>query len=180
MFIEIEHLKPGPLHIRHTYGLTDLPLERDDTTIEEPVTVDVTLTHKDRDLRFQGSINTTVRCQCSRCLKEFSRAVDSSFNLLYLPHPVTTDAEEEIELKYEDLNIGFYDGVRFDVDVMIAEQIDLTMPMKLVCAETCSGLCPVCGADLNIESCLCKDAGADPRLAVLLEFRKKMNHKSQA
>lgn len=179
MFIEIEHLKLEPLHVRHTYGLTDLPLGRDDTAVEEPVVADFTLTHKDRDLRFQGSVKTRVKCQCARCLREFSRPVDTHFTLFYLPHPEVADEEEEIELKYEDLNIGFYDGIRFDVDVMIAEQIDLDIPMKLICEESCKGLCANCGADLNMGKCRCEDSNADPRLAVLLDFRKKMNQENR-
>jgi uncharacterized protein len=174
VFIEIEHLKPEPLHIRHTYGLTDLPFLRRDTAVEEPVVADFTLTHKDRDLRFEGSVRTRVRCECSRCLREFSQAVDAQFNLFYLPHPEGIDEEEEIELKYEDLDVGFYDGLKFDVDAMISEQIDLTLPMKLVCAESCKGLCATCGSDLNAATCRCAEEVQDPRLAALLEFRKKM------
>jgi len=180
VFIEIEHLKPEPFHIRHTYSLTDLPLGSDDTVLAESAVVDLALTREDRDLRLQGSVKTAVRCQCARCLKGFALSVDTLFTLFYLPHPEVSGEEEEIQLRYEDLDIGFYDGIRFDVDAMIVEQIYLNMPMKLVCSETCRGLCATCGSDLNEKSCRCADAEADPRLEVLLEFRKKMNRQRRS
>jgi uncharacterized protein len=73
------------------------------------------------------------------------------------------------------MDVGFYDGVRFDVDAMAVEQIVLTMPMRFVCDELCKGLCPNCGADLNQGPCLCKDEPGDPRMSVLKEFRRKMD-----
>jgi uncharacterized protein len=177
VFIEIENLKPEPLHIRHVYGMEDLFIQRDDAALEEPVSAEFTLTHKDRDLHVRGTVTTLVRCQCARCLNAFIRSVASDFELFYLPHPEHPDPEEEIELKYEDLNVGFYDGSIFDVDTMVLEQIELSMPMRLICKESCKGLCPNCGRDLNLGSCLCKHVERDPRLAVLQEFRDKMDRR---
>jgi len=39
--------------------------------------------------------------------------------------------------------------------------------MKPLCHADCKGLCPQCGANLNLESCTCENVQVDPRLAVL-------------
>ena len=174
MFIEIEDLKEDPLHVQHVYGAGDLPFEHRDATFEEPVTLDFFLTHKDRDLRLGGTVETVLRCKCSRCLREFSRRVSSSFDLLYRPQPEISDPDVEIELKYDDMEVGFYDGVRLDVDLVAVEQIELALPMRFVCREECRGLCCGCGANLNEEACLCAREETDSRMAALLEFRKRM------
>jgi uncharacterized protein len=93
---------------------------------------------------------------------------------LYMPQPAPS-VDQEIELKYDDMQIGFYDGVRFDVDLMVLEQIELALPMKFICQEACKGLCVNCGADLNEGPCHCKTSDIDSRLAVLRDFRKKMD-----
>ena len=96
------------------------------------------------------------------------------FNLSYLPQPDYIDENMEIELKYEDMGIGYYDGVALDVNLMVLEQIELAMPMKFICQEDCKGLCYRCGADLNQEVCRCKNDMKDSRFAVLQDYRNKM------
>ncbi len=178
MFIEIEDLKQEPLHVHHLYQSGEIQFLHDDAVLNGPVRTDFVLTHKDRDLRVGGSVEASIRFKCSRCVKEFSRPYSTSFDLFYLPQPDWTRKSDEIELKYEDMEIAYYDGIRFDVDLMVLEQIELGMPMKFVCREDCKGLCYRCGADLNEGQCRCQKDETDPRLSVLLEFRKKRDDKS--
>jgi uncharacterized protein len=172
VFIEIEGLKPDPLHIQHVYGINELKFKHQDAVLEEPVAADFVLTHKEKDLRVEGAVRTAIRYQCSRCLKDFSHPLNTGFNLFYLPQ-ADWKRDEEIELKYEDMVIGYYDGIRLDIDLLVREQIELALPMKFICREDCRGLCPSCGLDLNEGSCGCKQDTTDPRLAVLREFRAK-------
>ena len=173
VFIEIEDLKSEPLHVHHVYSVREINFSHKDAALSAPVATDFVLTHKDRDLRVDGTFKTAVRFTCSRCTKEFSRPLAASFDLSYLPQPKWTSEEAEIELRYEDMDIAYYDGVGLDVDLMVMEQIELSMPMKFVCREDCKGLCYRCGADLNEGTCLRSKEEIDPRLSVLLDFKKK-------
>jgi len=173
VFIEIEDLRDEPLHVHHTYAVGELGFERQDAALAEPVAADFVLTHEDRDLHIDGSVDTALRCRCARCTSEFVRHVSAHFDLSYMPQPKGRKENEEIELKYEEMDVAFYDGVRLDVDLMVAEQIELSLPMKFVCREECKGLCYRCGRDLNEGPCGCVAEGPDPRLSALLEFRKK-------
>ena len=173
MFIEIEDLTEEPLVFHHVYPVGEILLGHQDASLNEPVGVDFVLTHKERDLRIDGTVETGVRYTCSRCLKEFSRHLDASFDLSYVPQPKVPREGEEIELKYEDMEVGFYDGVRLDVNLMALEQIELALPMKFVCREDCKGLCYKCGADLNEGTCRCDGTEVDSRLGALLQFKKK-------
>ena len=174
MLIEIEDLKQEPLHVCHVYPAGEIKFLHEDAVLSEPVRTDFVLTHKDRDLRIGGTVATSIRFKCSRCLKEYARPFSTTFDLYYLPQPDWSRAGDEIELKYEDMEVGYYNGIQFDVDLMVLEQIELGIPMKFVCQQDCKGLCYLCGADLNEGLCRCKKDEPDPRLSVLLEFRKKM------
>ncbi|MCH8286509.1 DUF177 domain-containing protein [candidate division KSB1 bacterium] len=44
--------------------------------------------------------------------------------------------------------------------------------MKKVCRDTCAGLCAICGVNLNIEQCSCKETNIDSRWEAL----KKLQH----
>jgi len=173
VFIEVEDLKQETLHVRHVFPIGEIKFLHADAALDEPVATDFVLTHKDRDLRVDGKVETQISFRCSRCIKEFSRPFAASFDLIYLPQPKWTSEDAEIELKYEDMDVAYYDGVALDVNLMILEQIELAMPMKFVCREDCKGLCYKCGADLNEGACLCKSEETDSRLSVLLEFRQK-------
>ena len=177
MFIEIEDLKQEPLHVQHVFPIGEIRFSHEDAGLTEPVAVDFVLTHQDRDLRVNGTVETNIRFRCSRCTKEFSKFFAASFDLTYLPQPKWSNEGAEIELKYEDMEIAYYDGIALDVNLMILEQIELAMPMNFVCREDCRGLCYKCGADLNEGTCLCKNEETDSRLSVLLEFRQKKTDK---
>ena len=172
MFIEIQELKPEPLHIHHVFPVGEIDFVHEDAMLDEPVTADFTLRHKGLDLYVDGFIKTRIQFRCSRCGKAFSRPFFTEFDLSYLPQPQWSNDDLEIEPKYEDLDIAFYDGVAFDVNLMVLEQIELAMPMKFVCKEDCKGLCYKCGADLNEGECGCSRE-IDPRLSVLLDFNKR-------
>jgi uncharacterized protein len=172
VFIEIEDLKPEPLQVHHVFPIGEIRFSHEDADLSAPVATDFILTHNDRALRVDGTVETAIRFKCSRCTKEFSRAFSSSFDLTYLPQPKWTNEKAEIELRYDEMEVAYYDGIALDVDLLVLEQIELAMPMKFVCREDCKGLCYKCGADLNEGACLCKTEDPDSRLSVLLEFQK--------
>jgi uncharacterized protein len=173
VFIEIEDLKPETLHVHHVFPAGEIPFSHEDAALNESVTADFDLDHKDSALYIKGTVDTAIRFRCSRCAKEFTRDFYIGYDLSYLPQPEWSDEDAEVELKYEDMEVAFYDGIAFDVNIMILEQIELAIPMKFVCREDCKGLCYKCGTDLNEGTCSCEQEAGDPRLANLLDFRKK-------
>jgi uncharacterized protein len=177
VFIEIEDLKPEPLHVRHVFPTGEIKFSHEDAVLDDSVTADFILRHNERDLHVDGIVETAIRFRCSRCTKESSLAVSASFDLSYLPQPKWTNEGAEIELRYAGMEVAYYDGITFDVDLMVLEQIELAMPMQFVCREDCKGLCYNCGADLNEGACLCKNETSDSRLSVLLAFQKKKKDK---
>ena len=177
MFIEVQDLKHEALHFRHVFPIGEIKFTHEDAALSEPVVADFVLTHKDLDLRIDGTVQTSIRFRCSRCTKEFSRPFSANYDLTYLPQPKWTNEKAEIELKYDDMEVAYYNGIALDVNLIILEQIELAMPMKFVCREDCRGLCYNCGADLNEGDCLCKKEETDSRLSVLLEFKQKKKDK---
>ncbi len=114
----------------------------------------------------RGELVSDIELQCSRCLASFSKDVSINVNVVYHPLEELT-GEEKHEIKEDELDMGFYKGDELDIHDLVQEQIMLSVPMKPLCKETCRGLCPRCGADLNITRCSCEQREPDPRLAVL-------------
>jgi uncharacterized protein len=173
VLIEVQDLKEEPLHIHHVFPIEEIKFSHEDAVLSEPVATDFVLSHRDLDLHLDGTIQTKIHFRCSRCTKECSMAFAANFDLTYSPQPEWTNQKAEIELKYEEMEVAYYDGIALDINLMILEQIELAIPMSFVCREDCKGLCYNCGADLNEGVCLCKKEETDSRLSVLLDFKQK-------
>jgi uncharacterized protein len=133
---------------------------------------------KDREkVRLVGRLETTVGVDCSRCLDPFTIAVAVTFDLLYLPAAnagpaVARAADDGDEVRADDIGVSYYEDETIDLAALAREQIVLALPMKPLCRQDCRGLCPVCGANRNHETCSCKVEWVDPRLESLRQFKK--------
>jgi len=116
--------------------------------------------------RLTGQVQTVLELSCSRCLEPFLWPVDAHFDLVYHPHSANV-GEGELEVEEEDLSTAFYQQHEIDLGLLMREQFYLALPMKPLCSGDCLGLCPVCGTNLNRDTCDCKREWEDPRLAAL-------------
>lgn len=157
--------------------VSDISEEGLDIDIEEKVETEYprilspvkTVLHVDKigdEIFVRGRISTDIELRCSRCLKDFKKDMSIDVDVVY--HSLSElRGEEKYEIKEDELDTGFYLGNEIDVNQLLHEQIILNIPMKPLCNESCKGLCPKCGKDLNIEGCDCERKGIDPRFEKL-------------
>jgi uncharacterized protein len=146
-----------------------------DYTIVAAVALDFDI-HKDQDrFRLNGRVHTTLELPCSRCLEPCRWTVDEPFELTYEPRPARA-AENEREIADEDFSAAFYDHDEIDLEQLLRERLEMSLPMKPLCSEDCRGLCPVCGTNLNRGTCDCKTDWEDPRLAALKTLQTPKGH----
>lgn len=126
----------------------------------------------------EGSVKISATLTCSRCLKDFLYPLDLPFSEEYTPAGVS-DEEKEYELTEEELNQDYYSNEEIDISELITEQVLLAVPMKPLCSPKCPGMCPVCGQELNEDTCNCKTDKVDPRLAPLERLKEKMKERKE-
>jgi uncharacterized protein len=110
-----------------------------------------------------GRLHGTLSVPCSRCLEPFAVPLAATFDLQYAPAALV-EAQDEHEIGQDDLAVEFYRDETIDLGVLAREQCYLALPMKPLCHETCRGLCPQCGVNLNLTTCACDARWVDPRL----------------
>ena len=126
-----------------------------------------------QDIRVLGELATTVESVCARCLEPVQSDVARKFELLY--RPLGIDAgREEISVTQAEAEIGYYQGEGIDLKDILGEQVLLSVPIKMVCAEECKGLCPRCGQNLNQGDCQCPAPLAEPRWEALKALKDKL------
>ena len=112
-----------------------------------------------------------VELVCARCLDSVVEEISRDFDLFY--RPMTSMAhDEELHLHLDDTEIAFFEGDGLFLADILAEQVNLAIPMKVICRSDCRGLCPHCGANLNNEECRCEKHASDSRLAPLARLKQ--------
>src|SRR5581483_11170201 len=96
------------------------------------VDVDVEYYRAGLDLFFNGSVHGDVAGTCGRCLEEYPFRVDRTFAVVLTPRAAAITEGGELD-----------------------EEVLLALPTRPLCTETCRGLCPSCGTNLNTGACAC-------------------------
>jgi DUF177 domain-containing protein len=119
----------------------------------------------------RGRLSATVPLVCGRCAEGFSGKLGADVDVRLMPRAATADS---VELGADDLDVDFYDNDQLDLGRIVENETTLALPMKPLCTDDCRGLCPVCGANRNLNPCVCDQRPPDPRLAALREFRARL------
>lgn len=107
-----------------------------------------------RDIFVRGLTTTTIKISCIRCLDDFDFPLKAEFRYVLCPSE-KRELSPEIEVNKEDLDVLYYQGDSIDIVPLIREQILLNIPSYPLCRESCKGICPQCGSNLNQSPCQC-------------------------
>jgi uncharacterized protein len=169
MRIELESLEGTDGRFAQTYEPGELALSDERVRLAQPANVTGRITRAKGQTVVTGQISSRVLVECDRCLKLVDLPVEAKFSLEYVT-PQTYEARPAAELSEDDMALSVFDGEAIDIDELVGEQILLALPSRVLCQETCKGLCPMCGVDRNLSDCACESTEIDPRWRALKEL----------
>lgn len=172
MLLDLSHLRSGIEHIDRQFEPSLFSTAQDGFRVVAPVAVVADVRKDAQKFRLVGKLKATVELECSRCLDAFRVPIDLSFDLVFLP-ATENSGDGEREVADDDLGVSFYKDSVIDLGDVMREQLYLALPMKPLCRDDCRGLCPICGANWNRESCECQATWEDPRMAALKDLRRQ-------
>jgi uncharacterized protein len=109
-----------------------------------------------------GRATATGRLSCGRCLEPVDWSMDTTFDFEAVL-AAATPLDPEIALDEADLDLVVLEAPELDVTELAVEQVELELPIRVVCSEDCAGLCPRCGGNRNTDgACRCEPE-TDPR-----------------
>ena len=133
------------------YVVSELISGPDIYHFSSPLKWEITISNTGDALLISGTITGKAKIQCARCLDEFYFSLSGiveGFFLLENENGIPDDKEEdEFDVLPEDKTI--------DLEPLLRAAILLELPLVPLCKETCEGLCPFCGINLNNEKCSC-------------------------
>ncbi len=169
----------GPQTYSGSYEIPLAELGRHEVTALGPLKVEARFEkgHLPGEYIAEGRSSFTADLDCARCLEAYPFANDSSFHIRFRPRPVVSAQDEEVEISDDELDVEFYSEREIPLRDLAFEQIQLAIPMKTLCQESCLGLCPQCGADRNRETCKCESSPIDDRWGALQGIREQLAKK---
>lgn len=134
MQIRLAEYKEGIVtKVTEEYDPKGLDIEFIDFVYSKNIHLDGTVEKGLDTLTFRGRLASDIQNICGRCLKAVPKHLDCSFEFFY-------------EIKGKE-TIETLDDLR--------ETLILEHPISFVCQESCRGLCPQCGTNLNESTCGC-------------------------
>ena len=171
MFLDVKELAVHKLRLRQSYAPGAVDYHTGDFRQVDPLEVRATAELVEGQIRVTGELHTRIELVCARCLEPVLEEVGRDFDLYYRPMQSMT-REETFRLKLDDTEIAFFEGDGLFLADVLAEQVLLAIPMKVICRSDCRGLCTHCGGNLNSDECRCEAHAADSRLAPLARLKQ--------
>ena len=155
MKIQMNDLREGPVTLEVNARAQELDLEDPEFEFTAPVTGTVTFHETSGKVLAHGSLSTAVLGKCVRCLEPATAQVTAPVEVLYEHNPELL--KPSLELNENEPEIAsYFDGESIDPKSELREAILLELPGLPLCSNDCKGLCPDCGANLNIpDACNC-------------------------
>lgn len=117
----------------------------DDENIVTPVKVSGSVFNKTGIVHLKADAKFDYSTSCAKCNKPLLKHATVPVRHVLLNHAESDDNDEFIVL----------DGMRLELDMLVSEDIYLSIPSRFLCKDDCKGLCSICGADLNVTECNC-------------------------
>lgn len=171
MLVSLTHLPVDGLRFEHQYEEGKLDLSGHEFEFRQLPLITGRVSTIGMETRVKGTIRAQLETVCDRCLESVLIPVNQEFDLFYLPEAQASKSDEK-ELQERDLDFSFYRDETIDIDELVLEQLELSLPSRILCREDCLGLCSQCGTNLNLEKCQCQPP-IDPRWQVLADLKNK-------
>lgn len=163
MKLRLNSLVEGLQEIRESLTAAEVAVEN--PPFSHPIELRLQVDKEPQEIKINGLVTTIATFECDRCLTEFTQELQGDFNLL-----VTQSVKPIGTAEDEDLITISPTTSEIDLTPYIYDTLLLSIPMKILCHPECRGLCPICGANLNLGSCQCPPAALDERWTTLQEI----------
>lgn len=152
---------------RRSYDFeSDEPIDLSEEAIAHGVSGQAKLTLTNFGILTGVKADAILHLMCARCVEPFQSGVHVEFDEEYLP-TVDVDSGQPLSHPSEGLISIISANHTIDLTEAIRENLLLGIEMIPLCSSECRGLCPTCGANLNVHQCACELPAISGPFAVL-------------
>ena len=170
MVLDFQELASGPLSLDQEVDLERVPGEGGASIRVSELRFAGRAERSERGAALEGRLTGRAELRCSRCVDPVFWEIDQPVELSLVAERFDEFASEGPDA---DDSLYYAEGGRAELAAIAREQVYLSLPLKPICRPDCQGLCPTCGGNRNRIECSCSEDPVDPRLAPLLEFKRR-------
>ena len=170
MIVELASIGKTPKTIEEKFEPADIDLVGESVSLTGPAVFTGETVQAASRAHVRGTLEADVALDCVRCLEPVEQHLDIEFDSVFVDAAEETD-RTDVEVTDEALDESLVENGLIDTAEVVREQILLAIPDQVFCREDCKGLCPKCGANLNLIDCKCSDDDIDPRWAALRNLK---------
>ena len=174
MRLNVDQIPDAGLTLKQTISQDVFGTEFPDGVLSRPLTVSLKASRTDEKVWVKGVLAGELRLTCSRCTKVFHQEFRIPFSTLYVSHLSERENCVEVTAEQDSPDYAQFDGDAIELLEDMKQNIMLELPISPICQEACRGLCPKCGADLNLGQCGCREEPEDSPFAKLKELKQKL------
>lgn len=163
MKINIQNLSEGIYEFSEELSIEEIVFS-EPVKISNKLKLNAFVDNFDDSYRVKLNVKTDIIFKCDRCLEDYQYEFDETIDQIY--------QIGEGEFKDDDIEILPKNTREIDLSKLINEVFLINSPIQKNCRDSCRGLCPNCGKNLNRTSCDCKYDSIDPRLEKLKSLIK--------
>lgn len=126
-----------------------------------PLHICGTLANIGGTIELNVSASGRVQYECDRCCEDYED--DLNFEISEILKKENSDEDTNPDVLY-------FKGFSADFDEIVLNNAFMNIPSKKLCKDSCRGLCPSCGKNLNFGDCGCDTRPTDPRFDILDKF----------
>lgn len=162
MFIALESLLNGGIDEIEVDSSFDFSKEEIDGVFPftTPVKLKGKIVNKAGIVTISATADFIFEAYCNRCAAKAKK----SYSV-----PIEHTLVSQLNNENDSDEYIVVENMKLDIERLTLEDIYLFLPSKFLCKETCKGVCPKCGTNLNESSCDCKK-DIDPRFEALLSM----------
>ncbi|AUW94521.1 MAG: DUF177 domain-containing protein [Sulfobacillus thermosulfidooxidans] len=164
MYIRVVDVKKWAGREEHQHFFEEWPAvvqERTEYPLQGLAELDVNVRNTGRALIAEIAGKAHVQAVCARCLESFD---------LVIPFSTVEEFREEPGASDPDQDYYRFQGDKIFLDDIVADAFGVSVPYAPYCRPDCQGLCPHCGANLNVETCNCQEPH-DSRWSLLEQLK---------
>lgn len=125
-----------------------------------PLRVAGTFAFDGKGFQIDAKASTVLEERCARCGEPFKSAYAFPVKERFTKSGAQTEED-----------VYSYLGDKLDLTQAVMDNFYLHLPLADVCRADCRGLCPVCGVNLNRETCTCQPQEGEGPFAALAALK---------
>ncbi len=154
MIINIRQINEKGVLFKDVTSLSNTFLVEEESFFLEDTSYNIMLKKSQERINARGWLKTVLSLRCVRCLEHFDFPINSKFDLMLFNANHFEPGERVLE--EDDMEYIFFNDEEIDLEKILIEQINFSIPLHPLCSKNCKGICPTCGCNLNNRNCECE------------------------